>query len=77
MPIEIKDSEPNVAKAAEPLQAGAKAAESLAPRGLAIDFRPVLLSKSLRRHKRNELREVAWNSAGAGRGSDALPAEIR
>ena len=58
VPIEIKDSEPNVVQATKQLQAGARAAESLAPRGLAVEFRPVLVSRSLRRHKRNELREA-------------------
>jgi hypothetical protein len=58
-PIEVKDSEPNVTKAIKQLQAGAKAAEELAPRGVAVTFRPVLVSKSLRTHTRNKLREAA------------------
>ncbi len=67
-PIEVKDSEPNIAKVIKQLQAGAKAAEELlrnrvhggrAPGGVAITFRPVLVSKSLRTHKRNELRKKA------------------
>ena len=56
VPIEVKDSEPNVTKATKQLQAGAKKAEELAPRGIAVTFRPVLVSKSLRTHKRNLLR---------------------
>ena len=67
-PIEVKDSEPNVAKVVKQLQAGAKAADELlrnrvhggrAPGGVAVTFRPVLVSKSLRTHKRNELRGAA------------------
>ena len=64
-PIEIKDGEPNVAQATKQLQAGAKAAESLVPHGLATEFRPVLVSKSLRRHKRNELRDVVVEFRGS------------
>lgn len=37
----------------------AKAAEELAPRGVSVTFGPVLVSKSLRTHKRNELRGAA------------------
>ncbi|MCY4372482.1 MAG: hypothetical protein OXC31_01840 [Spirochaetaceae bacterium] len=59
VPIEVKDSEPNVTKATKQLQAGAKAAEELAPSGVAVTFRAVLVSKSLRTHKRNELRGAA------------------
>ena len=58
-PIEVKDSEPNVTKVINQLKAGAKAAEELAPRGVSVTFRPVLVSKSLRTHKRNELRGAA------------------
>ena len=58
-PIEVKDSEPNVAKVIKQLKAGTKAAEELTPRGVAVIFRPVLVSKSLRTHKRNELRGAA------------------
>ena len=63
-PIEVKDSEPNVAKVIEQLEAGAKAAEELAPRGVAVTFRPVLVSKSLRTQKRKELREKAVKFRG-------------
>lgn len=55
-PIEVKDSDPNVFKAIKQLQAGAKAAEELTPGDVAVTFRPVLVSKRLRTHKRNELR---------------------
>ena len=58
-PIEVKDSEPNVSKVIKQLQAGAKAAEELAPSSVAVTFRPVLVTKSLRTHKRNELRGAA------------------
>lgn len=58
-PIEVKDSEPNVSKVIKQLQAGAKAAEELAPGDVAVTFRPVLVSKSLRTHKRHELRGAA------------------
>ena len=58
MPIEIKDGAPNVTKARRQLQAGAKAAEQLSPRGLRIVCRPVLVSKELRRQKQFELRKA-------------------
>ena len=58
MPIEIKDGEPNVTRATRQLQAGADAADRLALRDLAITFRPVLVSKSLRRQKQVELRRA-------------------
>ncbi len=58
-PIEIKDSEPNVARATRQLQAGADAADKLSPRDIAIDFRPVLVSKELRRDKQFELRQAS------------------
>lgn len=57
VPIEIKGGAPNVAQAARQLRAGANAAHRLAPRDFAIDFRPVLVSKSLRRQKQMELRQ--------------------
>ena len=58
-PIEIKDGAPNIAKATKQLQAGANAADGLTPRDLAIDFRPVLVSKELRRDKQFELRQAS------------------
>lgn len=45
-PIEIKNSEPNVVRAARQLQAGANAADRLLPRGREIVCRPVLVSKN-------------------------------
>lgn len=57
-PIEIKNSEPNVVHVARQLQAGADAADRLLPRGREIVCRPVLVSKSLRRKKQNELRQA-------------------
>ena len=58
-PIEIKDQgAPNITKAAKQLQAGADAADGLAPRDVAVRFRPVLLSRNLRRDKQNELRRA-------------------
>ena len=57
-PIEIKNGAPGIAKATKQLQAGADAADRLAPRDLAIDFQPVLVSKSLRRQKQMELRQA-------------------
>ena len=56
VPVEIKGGVPNVARAARQLQAGADAAHKLAPRDLAVRFRPVLVSKSMRRQKQMELR---------------------
>ncbi len=58
-PIEIKDGEPNVVRATRQLQAGADAADKLAPRNIAIDFRPVLVSKELGRDKQFELRQAS------------------
>ena len=58
MPIEIKDGAPNVAKVERQLQAGARAADGLAPRGVAILCRPVLVSKALRRQKQVDLRKA-------------------
>ena len=57
-PIEIKNSEPNVKHATEQLQAGADAANDLTPRGREIVFRPVLVSKSLRRKQQMDLRQA-------------------
>ena len=55
--IEIKDHEnPDIDKATRQLQAGARAAEGLTSANPIITFRPVLVSRSLRRHKLNELR---------------------
>ena len=57
VPIEIKDhGTPDIAKAIRQLQAGAKAAQGLTAADLAITFRPVLVSRNLRRHKQLELR---------------------
>lgn len=56
-PIEIKDGTPDIKKATRQLQAGADAADKRTPRDLAIDFRPVLVSKELRRGKQFELRQ--------------------
>ena len=59
MPIEVKDhGAPDIAQATEQLQAGADAAGKLTPRGLAVRFRPVLVSRPLRRDKQNQLRGV-------------------
>lgn len=58
VPIEIKDGDPRIVRATRQLQAGAKAAESLAPRQLATTCRPILVSKELRRHKQNQLKEA-------------------
>ena len=56
--IEIKDGEPNVKHATEQLQKGAKAVDDLTPRDREIVFRPVLVSKSLRRKKQMDLRQA-------------------
>ncbi len=57
VPIEIKDhGAPDITKAIRQLQAGAKAAQELASADLAITFRPVLVSRNLRRHKQLQLR---------------------
>ena len=58
VPIEIKNSEPNVVHAAKQLQAGADVADRLLPRGREIVCRPVLVSKSLRRRKQIDLRKA-------------------
>ena len=59
MPIEVKDhGAPDIAKAARQLQAGADAAGELAPRDVAVRFRPVLVSRDMRRDKQNELRSA-------------------
>ena len=58
MSIEIKDGAPNVTGATTQLQAGARVADALAPRGLKTSFRPVLVSRPLRRQKRFELRRA-------------------
>ena len=63
-PIEIKNSEPNVVRAAGQLQAGADAADRLLPRDREIVCRPVLVSKSLRRQKQNELRQAVVRFRG-------------
>lgn len=58
-PIEIKDhGSPDIAQATKQLQAGADAAGRLAPRGSAASFRPVLVSREMRRDKQNELRRA-------------------
>ena len=57
--IEVKDHDsPDIGKAKKQHQAGAKAAEALAPTNPAITFRPVLVSRTLRRPKQHELRQV-------------------
>ncbi len=56
VPIEIKDGAPDVARATGQLQAGADAADVLAPRDRDVNFRPVLVSRSLRRRKQMDLR---------------------
>ena len=58
VPIDIKDGDPRIVRATRQVQAGAKAAESLAPRQLATTCRPILVSKELRRHKQNQLKEA-------------------
>lgn len=58
-PLEIKDGAPGIAKATQQLQAGADAADTLVPRDLAIDFRPVLVSRELRRDKQFKSRQAS------------------
>ena len=58
-PIEIKDGAPAIKRVKKQLQAGADAADELAPRDLVIDFRPVLVSKELRRDNQFELRQAS------------------
>ena len=61
MPIEVKDhGSPDIVKVTRQLQAGADVADAdeLVPRDVAIRFRPVLVSRDLRRDKQNELRRV-------------------
>ena len=62
--IEIKNSEPDVKRAARQLQAGAKAADDLTPGGRELVCRPVLVSKSLRRAKQMELRQATVQFRG-------------
>lgn len=64
MPIEIKDGAPNVARVERQLQAGARAADELAPRGVAVSCRPVLVSKALRRQKQADLRKASVRFRG-------------
>ena len=63
-PIEIKNSEPNVVRAAKQLQAGADVVDELIPGDRKIVCRPVLVSKSLRRKKQNELRQAVVRFRG-------------
>ena len=63
-PIEIKNSEPDVKRAARQLQAGAKAADDLIPGDRELVCRPVLVSKSLRRAKQMELRQAVVRFRG-------------
>ena len=58
MPIEIKDhGAPNIAKVTKQLQAGADAADDkLPPRHPAVRFRPVLVSRNMRRDEQLKLR---------------------
>ena len=65
-PIEIKDSEPDVVRAARQLQAGADAADDLLPRDREIVCRPVLVSRSLRRRKQIDLRQAVVRFRGRG-----------
>ena len=59
MPIEVKDhGAPDIGKATRQLQAGADAAGRLAPRDVAVRFRPVLVSRDMRRDKQIELRRA-------------------
>ena len=59
MPIDVKDhGSPDIDKAARQLQAGADAADALAPGNVAVRFRPVLVSRDLRRDKQKELRRA-------------------
>ena len=64
MLIEIKDGAPNVAKVERQLQAGARAADELAPRGVAVLCRPVLVSRALRRQKQVDLRKAVVRFRG-------------
>lgn len=64
VPIEIKDGAPNVAKVERQLQAGARAADDLAPRGIAVLCRPVLVSRDLRRQQQVDLRKAAVRFRG-------------
>ena len=57
MPIEVKDHDsPDIDKATRQLQAGANAADQLAPRDVAVRFRPVLVSRDMRRDNQIRLR---------------------
>ncbi len=56
--IEIKDhAAPNLARAIRQIQAGADAANTLTRPGVTVRFRPVLLSKAMRRDTQNALRK--------------------
>ncbi len=58
-PIEVKDhGSPKITKAVKQLQAGAGAADQLAPRGSVVRFRPVLVSRAMRRDTQYELRNA-------------------
>ena len=57
MSIEVKDHDsPDIDKATRQLQAGANAADQLAPRDVAVRFRPVLVSRDMRRDNQIRLR---------------------
>lgn len=59
MAIEVKDhGAPDIAKATRQIQAGADAAGTLAPGDVTVRFRPVLVSRDMRRDKQNELRSA-------------------
>ena len=59
MPIEVKDhGSPDILKVTRQLQAGADAAGRLAPRDVAVRFRPVLVSRDMRRDKQIKLRDA-------------------
>ena len=77
VPLELKAGRPNVSQAVQQLQAGAHATERLIPTGTQVDFRPVVVSGSmgkagkldLRRNKvkvkfRGHSKAIQWISCG-------------
>ncbi|MCE2514199.1 MAG: hypothetical protein J4F37_04165 [Acidobacteria bacterium] len=75
--VEIKSGNPNITQAKRQLQAGANAADRLAPRDVRVTFRPVLASKSLRRDTQFKLRQATVEFGSARRSSGAWPAVRR
>ena len=54
-PLELKDGRPRASTVVKQLRAGARIAERLIPPdGIRIDFRPVIISRGMSKHERDE-----------------------